>query len=139
MFVHTKKEYAKVVWYPNYSWYNTRIKSIQKRFLWFIFRKFGFLQRQWTSYEFKLQIMNIDSLSNRRCNASLVFVLINNWINGPHLLFLLNFFAQPRTLRSGRDFLFRIPFHRYKYGALEPMNNTYMCVLLVNLIIYLIT
>ena len=67
------------------------------------------------------------NLNYRRRNDGffIVFVRINNRINAPELLLLLKFFEQPRTLKSGSDFLFRILFY-HNCGAFEPMT---ICVL----------
>ena len=59
--VRSLLEYACIVWFPNFSVHVKRIESIQKRFMRYIFSKFGYLQFiKVAPYEFKLELIKID-------------------------------------------------------------------------------
>lgn len=78
---------------------------------------------RWAPYEFKRSLLNIDSLENRRKNASIFFMfdLINGYINAPILLAKINFNVPARPLRCA-DVL-RPHAHRTNYGQAEPVSR----------------
>ena len=56
-YVRSHLEYGSIAWYPNYEVYIERIESVQRRFLNYIFRNFGYLHYiKFASYFFKLDL-----------------------------------------------------------------------------------
>lgn len=117
-------EFASVVWYPNYDVHVKRIESVQKKFLKFVFCRFGFYRYvQYAPYTFKCALLNIESLATRRRNACIYFIydLLMCRIDASFLLSLIDFNVPSRSLRNHN--LLRLRKHRTNYGSHEPINN----------------
>lgn len=117
-------EFASVVWYPNYDVHIRKIESVQKKFLKFIFYKFGFYPYvQYAPYTFKCSLVNIESLATRRRNACIYFVydLLMSRTDASNLLSLIDINVPSRSFRN-HTFLRMRP-HRTNYGSFEPINN----------------
>lgn len=123
-YVRSKLEFGSVVWNPNYESHRVRIESIQKKFLWYVFCKFGWQEYiRFAPYDVKCKLLNIESLSNRRKNSSALFVfdLLSGRIDAPNLLSLIDFNIPSRTLRN-HEFL-RLQRRRTNYGLSEPIRD----------------
>ena len=98
--------------------------AVQKRFLSYVFLKFDYYNYiRFAPYVFKLDIINIGSLANRRTNVCRLFVfdilpgkidsqkvLESLYINGPPISFRHYTFLNNRL-------------HRTDYGLNEPISN----------------
>lgn len=122
--VRTVLEYCCVVWYPNHQIYIDKIESIQKRFLLFMFNKFGYLRCiQFAPYDFKRKLLEIESLAARRKNTCIYFMfdMLSGRIDSSPLMSLIDINVPPRSIRN-HSFL-RANFHRTQYGSFEPISN----------------
>lgn len=73
--VRSHLEYGSVVWCPNYVTHSNRIESIQKRFIWYAFKRFGWHRYvQFAPYTFKCNLLGIKSLEHRRRVACAIFI-----------------------------------------------------------------
>lgn len=125
-FVRSILEYASVVWNPNYDVHSKRIESVQKQFLLFALRKFGWRrQSNLPAYSSRCKLIDLESLRARRLKACALFAYdsLTKRIDSPKLKSLLEINEQPRLLRNNR--IFRLAKHRTNYGNYEPVNN--MC------------
>jgi Reverse transcriptase (RNA-dependent DNA polymerase) len=116
-YVRSIVEYALVVWQPSYNVHIDRLESIQKKFLKFVFCKFGYYRYiEYAPYEFKCKLMNIESLANRRRKISIFFMydIISGHFDAPELLSLIDINVPPRALRNNN--LIHIRHHRTNYG-----------------------
>lgn len=121
--VRSRLEYGSVVWCPNYASHSIRIESIQKKFLWCVFRKFGWHRYvQYAPYPFKCSLLGIKSLEHRRRDACATFIfdLLSGKIDSMSLLSLIDFNIPTRRLRQYD--LLRVRHHRTNYGANEPIS-----------------
>lgn len=124
-YVRSQLEFASVVWSPQYDIHKNRIESIQKKFLLFalrhIFRRD--LNFALPPYMDRCEILNIDSLSQRRDNAGVLFMydLLQGNIDAPNLLALVNFNVPLRRLRSSD--LLNLSYRRTNYGRNEPIHR----------------
>ena len=122
--VRSNLEYGSVVWYPVQVVQKSKIESVQKKFLIYLFKKFGYLYYvKFAPYDFKIKLMGLESLEIRRTNAChyFIFDLLSGRINSSHILSLINISVPPISFRHYR---FLIPqFHRTNYGVFEPLNN----------------
>lgn len=122
--VRTHLEYGLAVWYPYYEIHVKRIESIQKRFVWFMFCKFGWQEYiRFAPYFFKCNLLNLDSLSQRRRTTCCLLMcdLLTGRIDAPNILSQINFNVPPRPLRQQN--MLRLQHHRTNYGTFEPINN----------------
>lgn len=125
-FAHVRShlEYGSVVWCPYYATHSIRIESLQKKFFWYIFKKFGWHRYiQFAPYTFKCDLLGLKSLEHRRRDACAIFIfdLLTGKINSSTLLCLIDFNIPSRHLRQ--QAMLRIPRHRTNYGANEPITN----------------
>lgn len=123
-YVRSILEYGAVVWWSNYQVHIDRIESIQKRFVWFVFCKFGWQEYvRFAPYEFKCYLLGLQSLSQRRKVNDVLFVcdILSGRINSPNLLSLIDINVPPRRFRN-TDFL-RVRSHRTNYGSSEPITR----------------
>lgn len=125
-FAHVRSilEYASVVWSPNFITSSNKIESIQKKFLRFVFRRFGWYNVvQYAPYAFKRGLLGIESLETRRRNADALFVfdLILGHIDAPNLLDKIDLNVPSRDLRGRK--LLRTRRHRTTYGLSEPISR----------------
>lgn len=122
--VRSVLEYGSVIWFPNYAVHSIKLERVQKKFLKFMFIKFGwYIYVKFAPYEFKCSLTSLQSLESRRRNACVFFMhdLISGHIDSSNLLSMVNFNVPYRPLRS-HPFL-RLQQHRTNYGMSEPMNN----------------
>lgn len=125
-YVRSQLEYCSSIWFPYYDTHSARIESIQKKFLRYLFFKFGWLSYiERAPYDFKRSLIGIPSLAIRRRNscAFFIFDLLSGRIEAVNILSKINFNAPSRTFRN--NCLLRHTFHRTNYGKSEPINN--MC------------
>lgn len=100
-------EYSVVVWSPYQSCWIARLESVQRRFVRFALRHLPWRDAtNLPAYADRCQLLGIDTLEKRRCNAQAVFAakVIVGDIDSPELLRLFNFYAPERTMRQ-RNFL----------------------------------
>lgn len=124
--VRSRLEFAAVVWNPYYAIHCKRIESIQKKFLLYALRYLGWRnRRELPSYADRSKLIALESLEQRRRNASVNFVfdMLNGRIDAPVLLSRINFHCPRRNLRSRE--LLELDKHRTLYGNHEPITN--MC------------
>lgn len=117
-------EYCSVVWHPNHAVYIDKIESVQKKFLSFMFYKFGYYKYiQFAPYSFKRKVLGLESLSDRRKNACVFFIfdLFNGRIDASNILSLIDVNVPPRSIRN--HVFLRVKFHRTQYGSFEPITN----------------
>lgn len=122
--VRSIMEFGAVVWYPNRQVHIDRIESIQKRFVWFVFCKFGWQEYvRFAPYQFKCELLCLETLAKRRRDACALFVfdVLSSRINSTTILSLIDFNVPHRQLRNYN--LLRIPHHRTDYGNFEPVTN----------------
>lgn len=122
--VRTYLEYAVTVWCPYFEVYINRIESIQKRFIWLVFCKFGWQEYiRCAPYSFKCNLLGLQSLQSRRLSICCMFVfdILSNRMDVPNLLSLLNLNVPCRVFRQQR--VLRLQYHRTDYGASEPIHN----------------
>ena len=114
-YVRSHLEYAAVVWSPNYEVHINRIESVQKKFCLGNLGYYSIIK--FAPYSFKCILLNIESLSDRRKNASILFVfdLLSARINSPKIL------SYPRALRN--NVFLRIKPNRTNYSAFEPVKT----------------
>ena len=123
-FVRSILEYASIVWCPYYSHGISRIEAIQKRFL-----RFALRGLPWTNvfnlpaYEDRLLLLNLNSLSDRRKVAKVLFIyrLLIGEIDACLLLARLNILVPSANLRNNRFFV--IYGSRANYVRLTSLNS----------------
>lgn len=101
--VRTHLEYGLTVWFPYYDVHVVRIESIQKKFIWYVFCKFGWQEYvRFAPYIFKCRLLGLTSLELRRTIACCLFIfdLLSGRIDAPNILSILNFNAPSRILRQ---------------------------------------
>ena len=109
-------------WSPNYDVHINRIESVQKKFLSYLFKKFGYYNViKFAPYLFKCSLLNVEQLCDRRRNAKLLFAfdILSGRIDSPQLLSLFDIYVPPRPLRNYT--FFRIRRCRTNYAAFEPV------------------
>lgn len=127
-YVRSKLEYCSPVWAPHYDNHSDHIEAIQRKFLRFLYRKFGFFcYIEFAPYSFKCSLVRLHSLFDRRRNAMAVFIfdLLSSRIDSNELLSRLKINVPTRNLRHF-DFL-SLKYHRTNYGRYEPIN--FMCAI----------
>ena len=117
-------EYCSIVWAPYQSLHEQRIESVQKQFLLYALRKLNWNTYPLPSYEARLQLIHIDTLTSRRSFAQLSFVndIISQRVDSHVLLEKLNFRAPSRPLINRRQ-LFNINFYRTDYAKFQPVSQ----------------
>lgn len=122
-YVRSILEYCSIVWSPYSSTHVERIESVQKQFLLYALRKLGWNEFPLPSYKARCMLINIETLSDRREYARLMFVnnIVSHRIDSPELLSKLNFYAPLRHLRNRGIFL--INYHRTNYTKFGPLNQ----------------
>lgn len=122
--VRSHLEYCSVVWFPYYDTYSHKIESVQKKFLKFLFYRFGWYRLvKYAPYNFKCKLVHLESLEDRRRNSSVFFFhdILSGHIDAPNLLSKINFNVPSHVLRNFS--LFKIQSHRTNYGSMEPLNR----------------
>ena len=117
-------EYCTVAWMPFTKKQIDALESIQKQFLLFALRNLGWSQRfELPSYESRLNLLNIDTLENRRVLFSSVFMykLINGNIDVNSLRDKLNINNSAYATRNRAHFMQNI--HSTNYGMNEPIHR----------------
>ena len=113
-----------MLWFPNQQLNIDHLASVQKRFLVYVFRRFGYSNYiSFAPYDFKLYLLKIESLSSRRENACRLFVfdILSGKIDAQHILELIYINVPPIALRN-YTFL-NHQYHRTSYGQNEPIAN----------------
>lgn len=123
--VRSVLEYASVVWNPGYAVNSERIESIQKKFLLYALRRLPWRRDSFVlpPYESRCMLINMQSLSERRRNASLIFIfdLLTGRIDSPDLLILFSFNVPSRSLRTNN--LLHVSLRRTNYGMFSPVSR----------------
>lgn len=123
-YVRSILEYGSVVWCPTYQVLIDRIESIQRRFVWFVFCKFGWQEYvRFAPYNFKCHLLELESLHCRRRNSGVIFVhdIFSGHIDSPNLLSMMDINVPPRRFRNSD--LLHIRNHRTNYGSAEPITR----------------
>lgn len=106
-FVRSKLEYASLIWYPLYTYQTLQLERVQKRFLKYMtFKICGTYPPRGTDYNHLLTEHNFVSLSSRResSSANYMIKLINNQVDAPELLSLVNIIIPRYSTRSTETF-----------------------------------
>ena len=127
-FAHVRSvlDYAAVVWSPSYDVHIRRIESIQKKFFSFLFKKFGYYSMvQFAPYMIKCSILQIEPLSERRKNSSLLFMfdILSGRVDSSYILSQLNFRVPARQLRNSHNSFLRIRNGRTNYSSFDPIST----------------
>jgi len=114
-------EYASPVWCPQYAVYSNMIESVQKQFLLFALRNLRWdPDRSLPSYEARLKLIRLPTLSSRRTVASVMF-LQKLIIGETHSPTLLGRIAWNVPSRPQRFYLpIRLDICRHNYADHEP-------------------
>ena len=118
--IRSNLEYGSVVWYPVQVTQIQKLESVQKKFLIYMFKKFG-----WYHY-IKFAPYNKTFWTwviRRRTNAChyFIFDLLSGRVDALNILTLISIGVPPVHLRNYRML---VPnFHRTNYGMFEPINN----------------
>ena len=85
--VQSHLEYCNVVWLPTYAIHIAKIESVLKKFTQFARREYRTADNDYqiTSYDRRLEALNMSSLERRRVNSSIVFMydIVNGNVNCP--------------------------------------------------------
>lgn len=119
--VRSHLEFASIIWTPHQSSWSERIERIQKRFI-----RRALVNLPWNEnrpfppYAHRCQLINLDTLENRRKADQAAFVskLLKNDVDSPNLLSKLQINVPLRPTRSFT--LLRPNRHRTNYGLHEP-------------------
>lgn len=118
-------EYASPIWNPGYAVHSDRIESIQKKFLLYALRRLPWRRDSFElpSYESRCRLIQLESLHQRRVNASLFFLfdLLVGHIDTPDLLYVFGINVPSRSLRETN--FFHINYHRTNYGLSSPVSS----------------
>ena len=115
-------ENACLIWSPYQLAWTLRIERVQKRFI-----RLALKNLPWRDpanlppYSERCRLINLDTLERRRKIQQAVFVakVLNGEVDSPRILFLLNFRAPQRSLRSAG--LLQPNVHRTLFGYNEPV------------------
>ena len=121
-------EYCSIIWNPYFGSNNIRIERVQKNFTRYAFYKLNWrIERP--SYSTRCSLFALSTLENRRTISSIIFIrdLIQNHIQCPELLRLLNFYTPRRPLRE--NFHFSNSVTRTTYAKGETIRH---CTFLLN-------
>lgn len=114
--------YCTIVWSPTYSTTQIRVEKVQQKFLRLCAYKLGLKYGDF-SYTHILSLLNLHSLALNRNLNDIVFVfkLVNNLIDCPDLLKMINFHVPSRSLRKSPHFTTFI--HKSNYTQYSPVNR----------------
>ena len=122
-FIHSRLNYASVVWNPQYIVYINRLEIVQNNFLRFLHFKTTGTYNNVISTSFLRRTYNFYSLESRRKQTDVMFLfkILNNLIDSPFLLSNIYFNVQRRNLREHP--LFFVQFSRTNLGKNAPLNR----------------
>ena len=110
---------------PSYDVNIRRIKSIQKKFFSFLLKKFGYYSMvQYANYMIKCSILQIEPLSERRKNSSLLsmFDILSGWVDSSFILSQLNFRVPAKQLRNSHNSFLLIRNGRTNYASFDSLS-----------------
>ncbi len=132
--VRSQLEYAIVVWQPSQQYLINRIEQIQKKFLYYLYKKLGFLLYDsnipmWNQiknlppYAEQCDFFGVVALEKRRQICSCLFVsdILMGRIDCTNILASLNIYVPTRNIRR-REFL-KIKHHSTSYGMRESLTT----------------
>ncbi|XP_075157586.1 uncharacterized protein LOC142230848 [Haematobia irritans] len=73
--VRSHIEYGSTIWDPYYTIHSDKIESVQKQFLLFCLRHRGWDPQSLPSYEFRLNLIKLPSLSSRRTMLNICYIM----------------------------------------------------------------
>ena len=117
-------ENSSLIWLPHQLTWNLRIERVQKRFIRVALRNLPWRDPQnLPAYHDRCKLINLDTLTRRRQIQQATFVakLLNNEVDCPRLLSLLDFRVPSRSLRNTT--LLQPRFHRTAFGFNEPISS----------------
>ena len=119
-FIRSILEYGSLIWTSASTNHLQSLDRVQNNFLRFISFQCKINRIPHSNYEGLLQYLNIKSLNTRRitCNLIFLFKLINNFIDCPELLELINFKYPSRLTRTKQ--LFYIDNYKSRYLFFSP-------------------
>lgn len=122
-FVHSKLNYASVVWNPHYKVFIIRLEIVQNNFLRYLHYKQIGTYSNTVSTSLLRKTFNFFSLEARREHADIIFLykIINCLVDIPTVLSTVHFNIQPRFLRNNS--LFHEPFCRTNIGKYAPVTR----------------
>lgn len=123
-YVRSCLEYGSSIWSPHYLSHIECIERVQAKFL----KSYAFRNGIYIagiSYEDRCALLNFSTLEFRRkcCDIMFLYKIVNNMVEAPRLLGLLNFNVPFSSYRTRSQNLFRCPFHRTNYGFHAPMSR----------------
>lgn len=124
--VRSNIDYCSLIWYPDYQNNIQRIENIQKKFL----KRLVYTSRHNfidTKYEEKLEHFNMKTLRQRCDFLRLIFVfkLVNNYIDCPSLLSLVNIQTPRPAARAINYKPLYIPQRKNRYGCNSPLLRSF--------------
>ncbi|XP_075167903.1 uncharacterized protein LOC142240069 [Haematobia irritans] len=121
--VRSHLEYGSIIWDPYYTIHSDKIESVQKQFLLFCLRHRGWDPQSLPSYEFRLNLIKLPSLSSRRTMLNICYIM--NIIQGEiESEFLLNRLAFNIPIRPTRNFEpLKILYHRTNFANNDPFRR----------------
>lgn len=120
--VRSLLEYCSIVWSPFYKTHIDRIERVQSRFVNFLLYKIN-INPHMLAYPEWLRLIGLESLESRHNHLSLSFghKILNNSVNSPELLGLINFRVPSRPTRQQE--LFSLNHSRTDIGKNNPINQ----------------
>lgn len=120
--VRSLLEYCSIVWSPFYKTHIDRIERVQSRFVNFLLYKIN-INPHMLAYPEWLRLIGLESLESRHNHLSLSFghKILNNSVNSPELLGLINFRVPSRPTRQQE--LFSLNHSRTDIGKNNPINR----------------
>ena len=115
-------ESANLVWMPHQLYWSIRLEHVQRRFIRIALRDLPWRQPDnLPAYADRCRLLNLDTLERRRKVQQVLFVakLLNNEVDSPKLLSLINFRAPQRALRPSSLLINHS--HRTNFGHNEPV------------------
>ena len=116
-------EYGSVIWNPQYELYINMLESVQKQFLLFCLRNFGWNYLNLPSYISRLALIKLPTLPSRRkmLNVVTLYKIIRGDIRSHFILSRISFNIPRRPTRYFRPI--NITFCRQNYAISEPLRR----------------